>query len=314
MPEYVLDESTMGPERRIDVDGVRTRYFDMGEGPAIVFMHGGNLGHPSLPQTARAWEPNFPGIAASMNAISLDRLGQGGTGAPLDDAGYTMDASVKHAAAFLRKLGKGPYHLVGHSRGGFVVCRVTLENPDLVASCTIVNSGTLTPGAGRAAMAGEGAPSPRLGRAAIRYVLERGSFEPGSVTDRWVDELVASARSDIYKETLAAMMARKLYSQQFLPGIGRQRAETHRQLLATGMPCPTLLVWAAADPTGDIDGSRLLDEMFMRRQRQTEVRYFTRAGHYLFREHPVAFNRMLLAFVRQHSHAASSSTISNRRL
>lgn len=301
MHDRTSESDLMGPEKWLDVEGVRTRYFDQGTGPCVVFVHGGNIGHPSLPQTARAWEPNFPGIAETFNAVSLDRLGQGGTHAPLDDDGYPLQGSIKHAAAFLRLLGKGPYHLVGHSRGGFVVTRVALEYPDLVASCTIVACGTLTTGAGRAALAGANAPSPRLGRAAIRYILERGSFDPNCVTDRWVDELVASATSETYAETVNAMMSRRLYSKRFMPELGRLRSDTHRALLARGMPCPTLLVWAAEDPTGDIDGSRLLDEMFMRRQRQTEVRYFTRAGHYLFREHPKTFNRMLSAFVRQHS-------------
>jgi pimeloyl-ACP methyl ester carboxylesterase len=301
MLDRSFETSPMGPEKWLDVDGVRTRYFDRGRGPCVVFVHGGNIGHPSLPQTAHAWEPNFPGIAETFRAVSLDRIGQGGTAAPLDDDGYTMQGAVKHAATFLRLLGKGPYHLVGHSRGGLVVTRVALEYPELVASATIVACGTLTPGAGRAALAGAHAPSPRLGRAAIRYVLERGSFDPNCVTDRWVDELVESARSDTYKETLGAMMTRRLFSKRFMPELGRLRSETHHVLLARGMPCPTLLVWAADDPTGDIDGSMLLDEMFMRRQRQTEVRYFNRAGHYLFREHPTAFNRMLAAFVRQHA-------------
>jgi pimeloyl-ACP methyl ester carboxylesterase len=39
----------------------------------------------------------------------------------------------------------------------------------------------------------------------------------------------------------------------------------------------------------------------MRHQRQTELRVFNRSGHFVYREHPAAFNRMLDAWVRQHT-------------
>ena len=37
-------------------------------------------------------------------------------------------------------------HVVGHSRGGYLVARLTLEHPEIIRSCIIVDSGTLAPG------------------------------------------------------------------------------------------------------------------------------------------------------------------------
>ncbi len=62
-------------------------------------------------------------LKAWHNVIAFDKLGQGYTDNPKSDADYTMHAIVQHAIAFLDKLGKKPYHLVGHSRGGYVVTR-----------------------------------------------------------------------------------------------------------------------------------------------------------------------------------------------
>ena len=139
----------MGPEKWLDVDGIRTRYFDQGSGERIVFIHGVQMGTTDGSSNARSWELNFVPLAPVHNVISLDRMGQGYTDNPKSDADYTMHASVQHVIAFLDKLGKKPYHLVGHSRGGYIVTRITLERPDLVKTTTCVSSGTLSPGTTR---------------------------------------------------------------------------------------------------------------------------------------------------------------------
>ena len=60
-----------------------------------------------------------------------------------------MAASVRHFAGFLKALGGGPFNLVGHSRGGYVVARTTLDYPRLVESCVLIDSNTASPGPGR---------------------------------------------------------------------------------------------------------------------------------------------------------------------
>ena len=43
-PTYVPTTSDMGEEKWLDVDGVRTRYFDQGGGEPVVFIHGAQMG------------------------------------------------------------------------------------------------------------------------------------------------------------------------------------------------------------------------------------------------------------------------------
>ena len=127
----IVRENTrdLGPERWIDLDGIRTRYFEKGEGAPVVFFHGGNIGSSSDAISARIWDLNLPAISRKANCIAVDRLGQGYTDNPKTDDGYTMHASVQHAAKFLRALNKGPYHVVGHSRGGYLVARLFVRIP-----------------------------------------------------------------------------------------------------------------------------------------------------------------------------------------
>ncbi len=54
-----------------------------------------------------------------------------------------MASVVRHAHRFLVTMGLEGAHVIGHSRGGYLVARLTLLHPEIVKSCVIVDSGTL---------------------------------------------------------------------------------------------------------------------------------------------------------------------------
>lgn len=291
----------MGEERWIDVGGIRTRYFDEGKGERIVFIHGVQAGSTDGSSSARTWELNFPVLARHYNTISLDRIGQGYTDNPKSDADYTMHASVQHVIAFLDRLGKKPYHLVGHSRGGYMVTRITMERPDLVRTCTCVSSGTLSPGTTRTHLATKNRPQPETTRESIRWYLENYSYNPKIVTEEWIDDSLAIGLTEKNQAAVAKMYKEGLLKKLFAPQLLVQRSEVHRWLIEKGMPCPTLIPWGYNDPGASIEAGMQLIELFMRRQRRTEVRIFNRSGHFVYREHPAAFNRLLDGFIRAHA-------------
>ncbi len=293
--------TSMGEARWADVAGVRTRYFREGAGTPVVLLHGGSFGARDAVCTAWDWAPVFGRLAEGFDVVAPDRLGQGFTGQPLRDADYTMDASVQHTAALLKSLGKGPYHLVGHSRGGYVAARLALEYPELARTCTIISSGTLAPGIGRNHIVLRNLPLPLFSRESQRWALERYSFDPKIVDEPWLDDGVAAAKTEGHKLAVRKMQEEGLERSQFTPQLGRQRGETRRWILDRGMPCPTLLVWGLNDPTADLDNGKFLLEMLMRKQRQSEFRLFNRAGHFVFREQPAAFARMFQHYFRQHA-------------
>jgi pimeloyl-ACP methyl ester carboxylesterase len=294
---YYPANTDMGEEKWLDVDGIRTRYFDQGEGERIVMIHGAQLGARDGASSAKTWALNFPVLKAWNNAIAFDKLGQGYTDNPKSDANYTMHAIVQHAIAFLDKLGKKPYHVVGHSRGGYVVARLALERPDLVKTCVCVSSGSLSPGQSRTHIVFKDPPQPQLSRESIRWFCERYSFNPKIVTEDWLDGSVAIAETDRNKLAVAKMNKEGLLKKQFLPQLAKQKSETHRWLLQRGMPCPTLVVWGYNDPAATLDNGMQLIELFMEKQRDTEVRIFNKSGHFVMREHPAAFNRLIDTYV-----------------
>ena len=293
---YAPTSTDMGEERWVDVGGVRTRYFDQGSGEPIVFIHGGQMGAGDGASSAKTWALNAPVLARSHNCIAFDKLGQGFTDNPTSDDDYTMDAIVRHAIGFLDVLGKGPAHLVGHSRGGYIVTRAAMERPDLVRSVVCVSSGTLSPGPTRTHLVHKDPPQPQLTRESIRWYCERYSYNPKIVTEDWLDGSLAIAATK-RNQAAVAKMSGGLMRTLFAPKLAAQKAETHRWLLERGMPCPTLVAWGYDDPAADIEHGLALVEMFMRKQRRTEVRLFNRCGHFVMREHPAAFNRMVASFV-----------------
>lgn len=125
--------------KTVDVNGFKTRYFESGEGPALILVHGGQTG--GFNNSARNWQRNFPGLAKKFRVFALDRLGQGQTENLKRDADYPdyYQHDAKHLLGFIEALSLKDVTLVGHSQGGWSVTRVALDRPDLV-SC-LVNVG-----------------------------------------------------------------------------------------------------------------------------------------------------------------------------
>lgn len=130
----------------IEVAGVRTRYYDYGQGEPIVLIHGGlGVGGSS---TANNWSRNIPGLAERFRVVAFDRLGQGMTEAPRDEGDFGYEGAIKHLYAFLSALDLENVHLVGHSSGGALAFYMALEHPDLVKTLTIVSVGPGMPRVG----------------------------------------------------------------------------------------------------------------------------------------------------------------------
>lgn len=53
----------MKNEKYIDIEGIRTRYFEAGSGPHLVLFHGGHFGSHDAADCAEDWSLNFDGLA-----------------------------------------------------------------------------------------------------------------------------------------------------------------------------------------------------------------------------------------------------------
>ena len=116
--------------RFINAAGLRWHVQVMGEGPAVLLIHGTGASTHSFRALA-------PLLAPHLTVVMPDLPGHGFTAAPPTAAGYSLPAVASGIAALLTVLGLRPVLAVGHSAGAAVAIRMALDgsiNPIAVIS------------------------------------------------------------------------------------------------------------------------------------------------------------------------------------
>ena len=128
-----MGHETGFPDQTIDVQGVRTRYWQAGrDGPPVVLIHG-------LGASAEIWSANIGTLATRHRVYVPDLPGFGRTDKP-EWMDYSPGAYSRFLLDFMTALGIGPAALVGHSLGGGVSLRAILDDPGRVARLILVSS------------------------------------------------------------------------------------------------------------------------------------------------------------------------------
>ena len=293
----------MQGEHFIDVNGIRTRYFEKGTGEAVVLFHGGHFGTTDACDSAINWEFNFDRLAGWFHVIAVEKLGQGHTDNPKRDEEYTAAAVVRHAYEFLVQMGLKNAHVVGHSRGGYLVARLTLEHPEIIRSCIIVDSGTLAPGPSHTQLIMVNAPTPRLTRESQRWVDVHYSHSDKHITDTWLDAAVEIANLPKYREAVKKMEDQGLKRSRFFPQLAIDKEETLTWIMQGRLQTPTLVVWGYNDPTAILKRGQALFELIADSTPIAEMHVINKAGHFCYREQPETFNQVIRGFVEKCSRA-----------
>lgn len=280
----------------IDVKGIRTRYLIGGEGGRpIVFVHGGTIGDANAASSAEDFLPVAAELSKEHVVIAVDRLGQGYTDNPdeADELGWTMKGSVLHFIAFLETLGKGPYHLVGHSRGGYVVTRTTLERPDLVETLTIGDSNTVAPGGARNEGLHIRNPHPAGSREALQYSTQHYSFDPSTTTPELIEKKLQILGTEKIRKAIAKMGEGGLRVRRFLPDLVADREDLFMRLDSQPLKRRVQILWAYNDPTAPIEMGYNLLRLVSKHQPKASMHVINQSGHSLYRERLPQFVRVL---------------------
>jgi pimeloyl-ACP methyl ester carboxylesterase len=303
---HVIDGLDRQKLRFVDADGYRTRLYEDGAGEPLVLIHGGRFGNT---YSLDAWSLNLPGLADHFHVYAPDKLGSGHTDNPKTDADYTFEAIFRHMHELLLTLGITGAHIVGHSRGGLLATHLALRHPELAKTLIIVDSITTTPDPPEGANREPGAErvaedqfdkpdvvGPTT-REAVRAEPDAQAYSRAQVTDDYVDRILEFARLHKFREVSERFRA--LNRSVFAPSYRRARDEALQMIDEGGVPVPTLVFWGRNDRSAPIDRGRLLFDRICARTPAAEFHVVNGAGHYSFREQPLAFNRAVQSFCLQ---------------
>lgn len=233
--------------------GVQARLLSAGEGPPILYVHGGGA-------FGSLWAP-LAGSIQGRQHLMPDRPGFVLT--PWVD--LRKVAFRRHAVGFLRSLldslGLGSVDVVANSMGALWSLWLAIDAPQRVRRLALLGAPALTasgsaplpmrllgrPVLGRLMMALE-PPSPKQ----VRTLWRRMGTDPACLDETVLEAMLQAERCPAYAPAWRGLMAR-------ISTLTEARAEC--QLPASELAkvqCPTLVVWGKTDPFGDVAlGERL---------------------------------------------------------
>jgi pimeloyl-ACP methyl ester carboxylesterase len=295
--------------RFVSAGGVKTRYFVAGSGDPLVLIHGSAFGEAD--SSADEWDPVFDRFSQVYRSYAYDKIGQGFTDNPIDDAGYVIGTTVDHAAHFIEALGLGPAHVIGHSRGAYTACRLALEAPHLVHTLVLVDSSTLmSHDSGFYETLDEQVSTIDDVRERYRFMIRAHSWSAEHITNDWLDRILEIHALAKTRAAATIMGAGPLpgsggsypsgpgRGQAFLQDLYRRQQETHAWIRDGRLQVPTLVVWGFNDPSAPLEPVGLdAMRLILPHAPRARMDVINRAGHYCFREQPEAFCAAVLSFL-----------------
>jgi pimeloyl-ACP methyl ester carboxylesterase len=270
----------------VNLHGQRVTYHLMGEGPAVVLIHG-------ITSSSRTWRAVMEGLAERHTVLAPDLPGHGRSGKPRGD--YSLGAYASGVRDLMAVLGIAKGTIVGHSLGGGIAMQFAYQFPDRLDRLVLVDSGGLgeevslalraatLPGAEFVLPLMFSPVTRRAGRAA-GWALGRVGLQASANTRglfEGMDSLGDSAARRAFIHTARAVIDPR-----------GQRIDA-RDRLYLSRDVPTMLVWGAKDRIIPLEHGRRAHELMP----HSRFEVFPGAGHFPFNDDPARFVAVLSDFV-----------------
>jgi pimeloyl-ACP methyl ester carboxylesterase len=270
-------------DRYLRVNGINTRYWQMGDrGSAIILLHGGN-------GSIEFWLYNIATLAQNHQVYAFDMVGAGRSDSP--DATYSLAYQAEFLSSFMTALNLNTATLIGNSMGGGVALEFTRLYPDRVDRLVLVDS------------MGFGAEI-SLGIRLITLPAIVNLLRPG----RWM--IPAMLRSNFYDgNKLPPEWIEFRYPIFALPGrnhvilkLGQSNFNLAGVLPEVYQPIfdnlpkisqKTLIIWGDCDRIIPVKHAYIAAE----RLPNSQLHIFPNCGHHPYLEYPAKFDRLVLDFL-----------------
>ncbi|MFF3573875.1 alpha/beta fold hydrolase [Nocardia jiangxiensis] len=295
-----VDLLDVGFEQKFyDVAGVRTRCIEAGDGPPMLFLHGGG-GH------AETWIRNLGPHGKHRRCYAVDMLGHGFTDAP-DTLDYTTDDVIDHLIRFIDIAGIDRFDLCGESFGGRVASWLAIRYPDRVNKLVLNTSGGLPATQGRQAadvsdLLARTTKSIHAGTDdAVRSRIAWLFADPALVPEEFV-----KIRQAIYRRSGINESLTRLFSRIFDPADAVRYWLTPERL--EYVQSPTLVIWTDKNPIHSYEDalagfSHIPDVRF---------HLIENAAHWPQFEQPDEYNRVQLDFLLEPSYPLKVAGLDRR--
>lgn len=260
----------------VQVEGARVRYLDVGEGPAVVLLHG-------FASSIENWLTVIPTLKTSNRVLAVDLKGFGWTDRPVADYSPAAQAELLRAVLDERKVDQ--VALVAHSWGSSVALAFALKYPARVSRLVLYDAwiyDSQLPSMfhmARAQGVGEFLFSAFYSeRHEERLTL--GFYDPDFVTQPFVEAVErAFERPGTKAAALATVRGMRFEEQEHRYGEIR---------------VPTLLLWGREDVVTPVSyGERLLRQL-----PNAQLKVYPRCGHFPMLEAVGQSNTDLVTFLR----------------
>lgn len=266
------------------IDGATTRFYDAGEGPPVLLLHG--VGMP-----AEVWVRNMPSLATRYRVIAPDLLGCGFTEPGRYRGGAVHPYMIDHLAALMDRLDLERTAVIGSSLGALLALLLHLRLPERTPALTLVSSGSAfnndddlkamydaTWKNGRSAYLD---PSRQNCLRRMASIVATGTEIPEALLLAQMISYALPGALDVFDQRMAALAEleswREWRVQPRLPEV------TAQVLAIFGGRDPRANVESARSELGKIKDSRLV--------------VFDNARHYPHLDEPERFDRELLSFL-----------------
>lgn len=257
-------------KRKIRTFAGDVAYLRMGQGPALVLLHG-------IPSSSYLWRDVIEPLSRTFDVLAPDLLGYGDSDKRLD-ADLSIAAQARYMVAFMESLGVHQAAVVGHDIGGGIAQLMAVDEPQRVARLILIDS-----------VVDNNWPVPEIARLkepvwdqimvnldlrnGLRKGLEAGIVTEGRVTDELVDEWTRPFQ-DLGGRRAYLRAARAL----------NNRDLTSRSRHIQDVETPTLILWGANDKFLE---PRWADTL-KHKLRDTAVEIIDPGGHFLPLDRPDA--------------------------